>query len=218
MPKHRPIYFKDQTFSEGQRKSLKQFIDRHPIAASISKVILATAVLGGVITVAAVAPGIVRVLEKGYAARKREQKERYRKLWERFYTMKKRGIFELKKEGKDGSLVYQFTERGRMITRKFLLGTLSIQKPEKWDGKWRIITFDIPEKYNKARRAFQEKLCALNCYPLQKSVLVHPFPCEVEVQFLKDLLQINPFVEIFIADEMPNGKVVHYFSEFLKDF
>src|SRR3989344_3919818 len=155
MPKHRPIYFKDPKITDQYKERIKKFIDKHPIAISVSKAVLATALLGGVLTVAFVAPGLVKILGKNAIAQKREQKERYRKLWERFYTLKKRGLFELKKENSDGSLLYQFTEKGRLVSKKFLLETLEIEKQQKWDGKWRVVSFDIPEKYKLARRAFQ---------------------------------------------------------------
>lgn len=215
MPKHRPIHFKDPNITEQYKAQIKRFVDKHSMATSVSKAILAIALLGGAITVAFVAPGLVKTLGKNAAVNKREQKERYRKLWERFYTLKKRGLFELKKENSDGSLIYQFTEKGRLVSKKFLLETLEIEKPQKWDGKWRVASFDIPEKYKLARRAFQQKLRELNFFPLQKSVWVHPFPCESEIKFLCDLLQINPFVEIFVSGEITNGKLIYYFQDII---
>ncbi|MDP3935268.1 MAG: hypothetical protein Q8Q46_03580 [Candidatus Giovannonibacteria bacterium] len=215
MPKHHPIYFKDPNITDQYKAQIKRFVDKHPTAASVSKAVLAVALLGGAITVAFVAPGLVKILGKNAAAHKREQKERYRKLWERFYTLKKRGLFELKKENSDGSLIYQFTEKGHLVSKKFLLETLEIEKPQKWDGKWRIVSFDIPEKNKLARRAFQQKLRELNFFPLQKSVWVHPFPCESEIKLLCDLLQINPFVEIFVSGEITNGKLIYYFQNLI---
>lgn len=215
MPKHRPIYFKDPNITDQCKAQIKKFVEKHPIATSVSKAVLATALLGGAITIAFVAPGLVKILGKNAAAQKREQKERYRKLWERFYTLKKRGLFELKKENSDGSLTYQFTEKGRLVSKKFLLETLAIENPQKWDGKWRVVSFDIPEKYKLARRAFQQKLRELNFFPLQKSVWVHPSPCESEVKFLCDLLQVSPFVEIFVSGEITNGKLIYYFQDII---
>ena len=88
--------------------------------------------------------------------------------------------------------------------------------PKKWDGVWRLIIFDIPEKYRARRRDFQEKLKHMGCYQLQKSVWTHPFPCEKEIEMLKDFLHIKPYVDILIVSRMSSGKVLYHFRELLK--
>ncbi len=192
-------------------------MEKHPKAASTTKVLLALAVLGGVLTIAAAVPGLTRFAGPLNKSRKSYDHERYRKLWERFNALKKRNLFELNGESADGGMIYQFTKNGRTMAKKFLLDTLEIQSPNKWDGKWRVIIFDIPEKYKKARFALYHKLKDLGFYQLQKSVWVHPFPCLAEINFLKDVFDIQPFVEIFTADDIANGKIMHYFQDLLKN-
>lgn len=218
MPKHRPIYFKDPKFSDEFKNRLKAFIKLHPVASSTVKVVLATAILGGVLTTAAVAPGILAVLGKSMISDRKERSERYRQLWARFHALKKRKIFEYQGESADGGQIYRFTENGRVAAKKFLLETLRIDAPIKWDGKWRIVVFDIPEKYKRARRALYFKLRELGFYPLQKSVWVHPFTCEKEIDFLKEVFNIYPFVEILVTNDMPNGKAIYHFRNLLKKY
>ena len=78
--------------------------------------------------------------------------------------------------------------------------------------------FDIPEKFKSKRLIFQRKLNELDFYPLQKSVWLHPFSCEKEINFLRDFLEIKPYVEIFELNEMPNGKALYYFRDMLKRY
>lgn len=216
MPKHRPIYFKEPKFSEESKNKLKDFIEKHPVATSATKALLAVAILGGVLTLAAIAPGLTRLA--GQYKKKNNERERYRILWERFNALKKLHLFECVGESKDGGLIYRFTEKGRVMAKKFLLDTLEIKRPQKWDGKWRVVVFDIPEKYKKARYALYHKLKDLDFYPLQRSVWLHPFSCEAEINFLKDVFDIHPFVEVFVAEDITNGKAVHYFQDLLKDY
>jgi len=215
MPKHQPIRFKEDTFSEEIKEQVRQFIERHPVAVSISRAIFALGVVGGVLSLGVVAPGMMSLLGKSIAARKKEKQDRYRKLWQGFYTLKNKNVFEYTGEDSDGKALYQFTEKGRIIVRKFLLETLKIKPPKRWDGKWRIVVSDISEKHKIARRIFQEKLNEMDFYPFQKSVWIHPFPCEREVSFLKDFLGVGSCVEVFVAPEMPRGKVVHHFQKLL---
>ena len=43
-----------------------------------------------------------------------------------------------------------------------------------WDKKWRIISFDIPEKYRKIRRYLREYLYLLGFKPIQQSLWISP--------------------------------------------
>ena len=43
-------------------------------------------------------------------------------------------------------------------------------------------------------------------FQCQKSAWIHPFPCLEEIEFIKDVFNIKPFVKIFLVDEMTDGK------------
>ena len=71
----------------------------------------------------------------------------------------KRSISKLQKKKlviiyeKDGMDVVEITKEGEKKISKYKLEEMKILRPKKWDGKWRIIIFDIPEKFKKARNA-----------------------------------------------------------------
>ena len=57
---------------------------------------------------------------------------------------------------------------------------------KKWDGYWRLVIFDIPEKKKLLRNALRRKLVSLSLGRWQKSVYITPFSLEEEInQFLK---------------------------------
>jgi virulence-associated protein VapD len=214
MSKHTPIYFRGNYFSIEDKNRLKKFTEKHPVASSIGKAILAAAIMGGVLTLAVVAPGIVNIANKigKNKNNSEERKERYRKLWRRFNDMKKQNIFEVEKENQDGSITYRLTNKGKIITKKFLLDTLEIEAQKNWDQKWRVVIFDIPEKYKKARKELQSKLREMGFEKLQKSVWVHPFPCEAEIMFLNDIFNTHSFVEIFTTSDLKNKRMFYCFQ------
>jgi len=218
MPKHAPIYFADQGFSAEEKSTLKRFIKNHPKATSITKALLALAILNGALTLAAAVPGLIKIAGYGRKTGRSREYEQYRKLWARFNALKKRNIFELIDENKDGGMVYRFTKNGKITAKKFLLDTLELKHPKEWDGKWHVVVFDIPEKYKKARYALYHKLKDLDFYQLQKSVWIHPFACEAEINFLEDVFDIHPFVEVLIAENISNGKAIYYFKNLLKKY
>ena len=217
MPRHKPILFKEPTGLQANiKKRIEIYVKRHPVAGSAAKVILALAAVGGILTLAAVAPGLMGSLNKARISEKRNKRERYNRLWQNFYRLKKERALEYVGE-KDGALLYKLTERGRTKLRGFLLATLEIPIPIKWDGYWRVVIFDIPEKQKSARRAIQRKMAELGFYPLQKSVWAHPFSCEAEIEFLKELFEVEPHVHILLVPQMPDGKALYYFRNQLKE-
>jgi DNA-binding transcriptional regulator PaaX len=113
----------------------------------------------------------------------------------------KKKIFELKKrrlvsfsETPNGEITINLTESGEALALKYKIEEMKIQKPKKWDRKWRVVIFDIPEKKKKNRELFREKLKNLGFHQLQKSVFVYPFPCRDEIEFLRQNWEIAPFV------------------------
>ena len=56
------------------------------------------------------------------------------------------------KEDKDGFCENYFDKEGEKKALKFKLDEMEIKKPAKWDGEWRIVIFDIPERFKKPER------------------------------------------------------------------
>lgn len=57
------------------------------------------------------------------------------------------------------------------------------------------------------------KLRELGFYPLQKSVWVHPFPCEDEILFIAGIFRIERFIDILIAESVLNeDKIKKFFN------
>jgi len=142
--------------------------------------------------------------------REKLRKKRADKIFNR---LRKRGLIILS-EKEDGKFVIELTKKGKRKVQEIQFENLKIEKPKRWDKKWRVIIFDIPDKYKRrARDALREKLKNLGFYSLQKSVWVIPYPCEKEIQFLCELFNIWPYVKIIIAEKISNDiKIRRYFK------
>jgi len=108
------------------------------------------------------------------------------------------------KEDKDGFVKIVLTKEGQKKALKFKLDEMEIKKPAKWDGEWRVVIFDIPEKLKKAREALRIKLKELGFLELQKSVFVLPYECEDEINFIMEVFLIRPFVRFVRAKSFTN--------------
>jgi len=103
--------------------------------------------------------------------------------------------------------VVKITDRGRRRILKYALEELAIKKPRAWDKKWRLISYDIPRRLDWRRNIFRDYLRAWKFYPLHESVFLHAYPCEKEIEFLREYLGIGEYVRIFTVLEIENDKV-----------
>lgn len=105
-----------------------------------------------------------------------------------------------------GKFTIKLTENGKKVVKEILFDNMKIEKQKRWDKKWRIVIFDIPEKKlgKQQRNLVRAKLQTIGFYQLQKSVWVYPFPCQKEVQLICETYEVNPFVNIITAEEIYN--------------
>ncbi len=84
--------------------------------------------------------------------------------------------------------------RGRIRARRYLLDSLEVKKTKKWDGKWRIVIFDVPESRKSVRDGLRYHLKRLGFSEFQKSVFAIPYPCEDEIVTLINLMGLKDYV------------------------
>ena len=65
-----------------------------------------------------------------------------------------------------GKMIFKLTDEGRTVL------LLSKDEEENWDGKWRIVIFDIPEQKRIIRNLFRRNLKKWGFKHLQKSVWI----------------------------------------------
>lgn len=108
------------------------------------------------------------------------------------------------KYNKDGTVTLILTKEGKKFALTYDIENMKIEKPLKWDRKWRIVIFDIPEHLKKTRDIFRIQLRSLGFYELQKSVFVYPYKCSNEIEYLTEFYKIKRFVRFITADSIDN--------------
>jgi len=76
------------------------------------------------------------------------------------------------------------------------------RKPWRWDGRYRIVIFDIPERRRDVRDRLRQKMQGFGFMRLQDSVLVYPYDCEDFIALLKADLRIGKDVLYLIVEKM----------------
>lgn len=119
--------------------------------------------------------------------------------------LEKKGL--IKKYKYKGERQYILTEEGKKKSKTiaFLMKMADLfigPKKSSWDGKWRMIFFDIPEKLRKYRDELRMNLKMLGFCQLQKSVWIHPLPIPREFfeEFIKQSLR--PYIRIAVIDDI----------------
>lgn len=181
---------------------------------SRARKILETAALGaGILIISTISPmsgaSLAKGLMKEYLYKKSFRRQRF------LNDLKNLQIRELidYREMADGKVKITLTKNGREKLLIYKLEDMKLQKPVKWDGKWRLVIFDIPHSYKKARDAFRQKLKSLEFYPIQKSVFIIPYPCEDEIDFLALIFDVRKYViSMNIASFEGEEKLKHHFN------
>lgn len=116
------------------------------------------------------------------------------------YRLKRSGV--IKKYVDEKGEFIEITQKGRKFIKKIFTEQLAIKLPAKWDKKWRLVIFDIPDTKKKERNILREKLERLGFLKLQESVYVYPFECSREIEALKKMYLIEPYVQYVLADRI----------------
>ena len=114
-------------------------------------------------------------------------------------------LVDIRKE-KNGTWKMVLTEAGKKKVLQYDLEKMAITKPKHWDGKWRMVLFDIPEEKRKGRDAFRSWLKRLKFYQLQASVFVYPYDCKDEYDFLVEMHHMRKYVRYAVLDTIDNEK------------
>jgi len=108
------------------------------------------------------------------------------------------------KENSDGSVTMVLSTSGKRVAMTFNLDEMKIKTPLRWDHKWRIVLFDVPEKYREGRDSLRTHLKNLGFFEYQKSVFVHPYECSGEIDFIIETYDLRRFVRFVLADFLDN--------------
>jgi len=108
---------------------------------------------------------------------------------------------------RDGKKFLRLTQSGQKLMQlekeKVALAT---HKKKRWDRRWRMVVFDVPER----RRKIRGRLCAaiqeVGFVRLQDSVWVYPYDCEDFIALLKAELKIGKDVLYAIVDTIEHDK------------
>lgn len=157
---------------------VEKSVRNRKIRQDIAGTLLSAVAVAGVLTWTAVAPNTLRLLK--YLPRDKRG----------FDTSASRARKKLIDDGylevifEDGRRLIRLTKKGERrldVADQFD----AVTRKQKWDGNWRIVAFDVPERRKKARDHIRFLLRKIGFRQLQASLWVYPYACEELVSLLK---------------------------------
>lgn len=113
------------------------------------------------------------------------------------WRLRQKGL--VKKDGRK----FIATPKGKMIAKIF---KRKARGPQKWDKKWRMVFFDIPELKRKQREWIYYNLLSAEYRPLQKSVFIGKLP--LDEKLMKEIIdrELYQYIRIITVGEIDDEK------------
>ena len=120
--------------------------------------------------------------------------------------LKDDGLIELQQDG--DSHFFVLTPKGD--ARLAIHDKTNLLEPsnKKWDGKWRVVIFDIKESERATRDRLRERLTDIGFIKIQNSVWIFPYDCEEFIFLLKTDFELGRNVLFMTVDKLENDKWV----------
>ena len=181
---------------------IKEFINSGTPKANLTKIILCAISISAIplIVVGAGAMGNAVQIFRQFNTNK---KYTNKKISDTFTYLRRNKLIEYVSD-KNGITTVKITNKGNVKLKSYSIDFVKISNPKKWDGKWRMVMFDLPIRYSKARDSLRLKLKQLGFVQFQKSVWIYPYPCFDEILFIADYYKVGNYVEIMTVTDINN--------------
>lgn len=183
---------------EEQARSLKR-------RAQIQDAILGTLYGMSALTLAMLAPNTLQLLRYVTPPGAQRRNPTYR-IHQAVTRLESRGFVVRKKSTR--GIIVELTEKGRRRANALHeVAQLPIPKvPRRWDGRWRIVIFDVWERRRAARDRLRALLMKVGFVRIQNSVWVYPYDCEELIAFIRADLKLGKGLLYIIAEGIEYDK------------
>lgn len=155
-------------------------------------------------SVALVAPKTLTLLKK-LDRSAANRKNLYRRITQAITDLEYAGL--VKTSGQRGYRSVELTEKGHTAIETIYAKEYRIPEPAFWDGKWRVVIFDIREKRRRIRSQLRLLLLGAGFLRLQDSVWIYPYPCDEFVGLVRAHLKSGTGEMLsFVAEALESDK------------
>ncbi|MEX2028171.1 MAG: hypothetical protein WD988_01575 [Candidatus Curtissbacteria bacterium] len=155
-------------------------------------------------------PGLPVVTKIILDLKEESQRNKDKRVWAKYNTWRLKQVIKRLHQQKlveigqeEGILVIKITEAGKNKLLKYNLENIKLDNSS-WDGKWRLIIYDVKTQKKKNSEMFRRMLNRLRILKLQKSVYLTPYKCKDEIEYLRQVYDIGEETMILTVGELEN--------------
>lgn len=116
-----------------------------------------------------------------------------------------------------GGEIIKLSPKGEKLLKIIQFDEIELVSNNKWDKIWRLVSYDIPNKYNNERNYFRKKLKDFGFIQIQKSLWLVPIECKEEIAILAQTIGVSPFVIFMQTDYVPKQDTYLKYFELIDD-
>ena len=169
---------------------------------NITNAILASIKVAGLITMAILAPNALQILGTLHKGKKLANAKYYIKTT--VGKLHRQGLIEFKRDGEKKYIILSKKGDARLLLHQSL--SPKDRLSQRWDGKWRVVIFDIKEATRATRDRLREELVDIGFVKVQNSVWIFPHDCEEFIFLLKTEFELGRSVLFMIVEKLENDK------------
>ncbi|MEK7601417.1 MAG: hypothetical protein AAB480_02705 [Patescibacteria group bacterium] len=174
----------------------------------IQQAVLSAVAVAGILALTAVAPNTLQLLG-GFGRKKYRINYQTKTVLSRLVE---KGYVRF--AHKDGRKCVEITSAGkRAANLEIQLNAQRTHHPKKWDKRWRLVMFDIPERRKTDRDHLRRTMMEAGFQCFQDSVWVFPYDCEDLISLLKIDMHLGNAVRYAIVEKLENDAALRkYFK------
>lgn len=113
---------------------------------------------------------------------------------------------QVKRVMKNNQEVISLTHHGKRKILQYSLEDLEIDKPKHWDGKWRLVLYDIPSTKRSLTDRIRQILMNLGFYQIQRSVYVFPYSCFDQIEFIRQYYHLSDRIQYMLIEKIESDE------------
>ena len=165
---------------------------------------------GAFLAASIIFPGLPMAAKPFIDVVKEADRNKRQKEWEKFNLWRLRQVIKRMQNSKlvevkeeKGIPIIKVTQKGKQKLLRYKIDEMVLDESN-WDGKWRLIIYDVQTGKRANSEMFRIMLNKLKFLKLQRSVYLTPFKCEDEIEYLRLLFEIGNEVQILKVGSLEN--------------
>lgn len=188
---------------ENKKKEQKQQKQKR---VPMKNLLLRSLAIAGFISIALIAPKMTRLLKELDRPAK-NRKQLYQRIRQGITRLEQSGLVTV--SGEYAKRKVKITEKGKKILEQIEFEGMMIPEPAFWDGKWRILVFDINERRRRTRTQLRRLIQGQGFVRMQDSVWVYPYPCDEFISLVRAHLKSGVGeMRFFVAEALESDKAL----------